>query len=283
MSNGVPTFAGCKKTDTTGMNAEQIAAANCKDAAICYQDTATFNATVSTYNDNQKQLLATAVDAYNTAKALYTQNYNNWKNKTGAYAKYAVQDGMSHDFVASDYGTCWWGENDTDATTWCVQQANKLGYDGANYAYKPGSWGWCSGRYGDFACAKPQNIQLQQQQEYNAAQPVFTTPMPTEANYPLAVPEPQSASTDISCCVNYIAVKGDVSGTSQICSQVSAQAGAGAGTPPTPPAPSSNPTPPNNSPTFPTTTEIYLGVALGFICCMLCLISVLYYFYSQSQ
>lgn len=280
MSNGTPTFSGCVKTPTTGMNAEQIAAASCKDAANCYQAVSNFNSIVTTYNDNQKAQLAAATAAYNNASAAFTKQHQDWQNRTGAYAQYALQDGKSHDFVASDYGTCWWGENDDAATAWCIQQATKLGYDGANYAYKPGSWGQCSGRNGDFICAKPQNIQLQQQQAYTAAEPVFTLTAPNDNTYPLAqnanVP---SSDTAITCCINYIAVTGNATNDAQSCSQTIQQSTNPTPAVTTPTATTSNATVPTTTVTTSNNTALYVGVAVGFIFLMLSILSVLAYFY----
>lgn len=129
----------------------------------------------------------------------WLQRKNNWINRTGPYEKWKKYDGENREFWAKETdGTCWAGENWNAANDWCHQAANKKGYDGENYWAK--QWGWCDGRWGNFKCAKDDNVVKDQRNDYQADIP--TTDEKT-GKYWLNKDEPivtYLPVPNISCC-----------------------------------------------------------------------------------
>lgn len=140
---------------------------------------------------------------YNVAKAEYDNKLANWTAKTGDYNNFKKYNGKNNQFWANETdGTCWWGENWNGAHEWCHNKANEKGYDGENYWAK--SWGWCSGRYGNFLCKKADDVVENQIFEYNKVKPVFSEQWP-----PDAAPIVQNQTpVNIACCSNVTNVIG---------------------------------------------------------------------------
>lgn len=211
----IPEF--CEKTAPKDADKELIQLYACKDASNCLSDTIKLNKEKSEYNKKQSDNLAIALNKYNTELKAYNDKLDRWEKRTGEFEKFKKYDGTDRGFWANGHdGTCWWGENWNGAHDWCHNAANNKGYDGENYWAK--EWGWCSGRYGNFFCKKPDDIILKQKREYNDAKPSFSTSKPTELDFP----KKQLLPTDINiqCCSNYLGGDAEFTDNIQLCSQI---------------------------------------------------------------
>jgi hypothetical protein len=161
---------------------------SCTQALQQAEDTKKENAAIQAKYEEDKQ-----------SYSRWLQRKNNWINRTGPYEKWKKYDGENREFWANETdGTCWWGENWNGANDWCHQAANKKGYDGENYWAK--QWGWCSGRWGNFKCAKDDNVVKDQRNDYQADIP--TTDEKT-GKYWLNIGEPTVEYLpvpNINCC-----------------------------------------------------------------------------------
>jgi hypothetical protein len=156
----------------------------------------------------------------------WNQKYTRWQNKTGEYEKYKKYDGVNREFWANSHdGTCWWGENWNAAHDWCHWAANQKGYDGENYWAK--SWGWCSGRHGNFLCKKQDETVNNQNNAYKADMPI-TDPDSDKQWFnfsPPVKPELNISNNNILCCsqifsdINVSGGPTEISNINQNCQQ----------------------------------------------------------------
>lgn len=168
-----------------------------------------------------------ASDAYTAQLAIYNAKFaeherenrrlQQWQNKINDFQKFQKYDGVNREFWANQHdGTCWAGENWGAANDWCHNAANNKGYDGENYWAK--EWGWCSARWGNFKCKKPDEIVNAQINEYNSVKPNVP---PHPGNTPQF-----ELKNNIQCCSQIfsditVQGKGDIelNNISQNCSQ----------------------------------------------------------------
>jgi hypothetical protein len=174
------------------LKANEACVAQITDFQKLLKDTQDKNAT------NQSRFDSALAD-WENRKKIYEGYMSRWIAKTDEYAVWNKFDGKSHDFWAADNGTCWAGENRASANEWCKEVGDRKGLDGVNYVV--GSWGWCNGRYGNFSCVKPQEKQIQQQQDYQNVKPVFeNADKPDIKNYGIL----ELPTANIACCLNYM-------------------------------------------------------------------------------
>lgn len=161
---------------------------------------------VDKHNIKVRSDTATALENWKSEKAVYEADLSRWDAKSDEYAVWNKFDGKSHDFWASGYdGTCWWWQNNQSADQWCLEIANRKGLDSGNY--RAVEWRDCQGRKGDFKCAKPDDIQRNQQQDYQNLKPVFNKPEPKFSDFGGLREYPQNNT--ISCCSNSTNISGN--------------------------------------------------------------------------
>ena len=174
------------------LKANEACMAQTTDFQKLLKDTQDKNAT------NQSRFDSALAD-WENRKKIYEGYMSRWIAKTDEYAVWNKFDGKSHDFWAADNGTCWAGENRTSANQWCKEVGDRKGLDGGNYVV--GSWGMCDGRPGNFSCVKPQQKQIEQQQDYQNVKPVFeNADKPDIKDYGIL----QLPTANIACCLNYM-------------------------------------------------------------------------------
>jgi hypothetical protein len=212
------------------LKANEACVAQITDFQKLLKDTQDKNST------NQSRFNSDLAD-WEKRKSVYEGYVSRWVAKTDEYTVWNKFDGKSHDFWAADNGTCWAGENRASANQWCKEVGDRKGLDGANYVV--GSWGWCDGRYGNFSCVKPQEKQIQQQQDYQNVKPVFeNADKPDIKNYGIL----ELPTANIACCLNYMEAGRDNINNIQTCKQNLQQSVPAPG-----PAPVTSPTALNNN------------------------------------
>jgi hypothetical protein len=162
---------------------------------------------VDKHNIKVRSDTATALENWKSEKAVYEAYLSRWDAKSDEFSVWNKFDGKSQDFWASAYdSTCWWGRNDQSGDQWCKEVGDRKGLDGGNY--RAVEWRDCQGRKnGDFKCAKPDDIQRNQQQDYQKLKPVFNKPEPKFSDFGGLREYPQNNT--ISCCSNSVVVSGN--------------------------------------------------------------------------